>query len=98
MAKILLVGYSGHKNFGDDLLLDQAYNQLKDFSEISIWTDVLGKESDYLAVWFPDATIIRSKKLGNHIFKNFDRVLYFGGGVFFDYKKHYPAFLLLKKT
>ena len=98
MAKVLLVGYSGHKNFGDDLLLKQAHSCLKDISDVSIWTDVTGKKSDYLDFWFPQATIIRSKKLGLRIFKKFDRVLYFGGGVFFDYKENYPKILFVKKT
>ena len=97
MTRVLLVGYSGHKNFGDDLLLAQAYNELKKLSQVSIWTDVIGSDSSYLKVWFPDATIIRSKKLGIEIFRNFDRVLYFGGGVFFDYKHQYPQLLFLKK-
>jgi polysaccharide pyruvyl transferase WcaK-like protein len=98
MNKVLLVGYSGHRNFGDDLLLSQAYTYLKGISEISIWTDIIGEESGYLDSWFPSATIIRSKTLGINTFKKVDKVLYFGGGVFFDYKKKYPKALFLKKT
>jgi polysaccharide pyruvyl transferase WcaK-like protein len=98
MPKVLLVGYSGHRNFGDDLLLDQAYNYFKGISEIAIWTDVIGKESGYLDTWFPEATIIRNKTLGVKIFKHFDKVLYFGGGIFFDYRKNYPKTLFLRKT
>ena len=95
--KILLVGYSGHANFGDDLLLNQAYEQLKELGEVSIWTNVSGKDSAYLGRWFPQAKIIQNRFLNWSVFLRYNAVLYFGGGVFFDYNQAYPLTKYLKK-
>ncbi len=85
MTRVLLVGYSGHRNFGDDLLLEQAYEELGASCELTIWSNAEGTGSDYLKSWFPEAEIVISRKIGRSLFQEFDRVLYFGGGVFFDY-------------
>jgi len=98
MVKVLLVGYSGHQNFGDDLLLQLAYQHFIDLCEVTIWTNVLGPQADYLESWFPKAVIIRSNNLGLQIFKQYDKVLYFGGGVFFDYTQPYALSKYLRKS
>ena len=87
--KILLVGYSGHANFGDDLLLFQAYEELKEQAQVSIWTNVSNEESAYLEIWFPQAVIVRSQRLDLSIFRRYNGVFYIGGGVFFDYNQPY---------
>lgn len=94
---ILLVGYSGYANFGDDLLLYQAYIELKKQAKVYIWTNVSYDKSAYLEKWFAQAEIVRSQRLGWSVFRRFDGVLYFGGGVFFDYTQPYPFTKYLKK-
>lgn len=97
MKKILLVGYSGYANFGDDLLLYQAYEELKELAKVSIWTNVPREDAAYLESWFPRATIIHSQRLGWSVFRQYNGVIYIGGGVFFDYIRPYPLKKYLKK-
>ncbi|MEO8568566.1 MAG: polysaccharide pyruvyl transferase family protein [Ginsengibacter sp.] len=85
--KLLLIGYSGKRNFGDDLLLKQAYIAFHEITEIHIHTSTLDQNSDYLYSWFPEATIFKSGRLGYKYLKNFTHILQFGGGVFFNYNK-----------
>lgn len=94
---ILLVGYSGFANFGDDLLLYQAYIELKKQAKVCIWTNISYDKSAYLESWFSHAEIVRSQRLGWSIFRRFDGVLYVGGGMFFDYTQPYPLIKYLKK-
>ena len=97
MKKILLVGYSGQGNFGDDLLLFQAYEYFRTQAKLAIWSSNLSSYSAYLKQWFPEAEIIKTKRLNITIFRDFDGVVYFGGGVFFDYMSKYPHAKYLKK-
>ncbi len=86
--RLLLLGYSGKANFGDDLLLKQAVDALameKDIS-ISIHTAENSGNSDYLAKWFPAASILKGP-LTFSIIRSHTHVVYFGGGVFFEYKQ-----------
>src|SRR6185437_8231989 len=85
--KLLLLGYNGKKNFGDDLLLKQAYDAFREIAEIHIHTNTLDQNSDYLHSWFPDAIIFKSLKLDIQYLKKFSHILFFGGGILFDYNK-----------
>lgn len=85
-GKVLLLGYAGHGNFGDDLLLRQAVESLESLGRvaITIHTPVTHARSDYLRDWFPGARIIKGPiTLG--LVAAHDHVVYFGGGIFFDY-------------
>lgn len=95
--KLLLVGYSGHKNFGDDLLLFQAYEIFKNEFSLSIWTNVVNYESNYLDKWFDEAFIERKSKLDFYTLSKYDLVVYFGGGIFFDYKRKYSFPYYIRK-
>lgn len=95
--KLLLLGYSGHGNFGDDLLLKLAYDHLKDIADLTIHTTNTKSHSDYLIQWFPKAEIYKSIKLTYSYLKRYSHVLYFGGGVFFDYRVHTLKSYLRKK-
>jgi polysaccharide pyruvyl transferase WcaK-like protein len=86
--KILLLGYSGKANFGDDLLLKQAVDALavqKDFS-LTIHTSETSASSDYLNRWFPEAEIVKGA-IQFSLIRRHTHVIYFGGGVFFEYNK-----------
>ena len=97
MVKLLFLGYNGFANFGDDLLLFQAYKALINKAEVFIWTSQNYVDSSYLDQWFPQAKIVRTKKLGFFEFRKYDGVIYIGGGVFFDYLTNYPLGKFLKK-
>ena len=93
--RLLLLGYSGKANFGDDLLLKQAVDIIgmeKDIS-ISIHTAENSEKSDYLKTWFPEARILKGP-LTFRMVKEHSHVVYFGGGVFFEYQNPgIPVFL-----
>jgi polysaccharide pyruvyl transferase WcaK-like protein len=83
MKKILLVGYSGHKNFGDDLLVFHAYQQFTNDFDLTVWTSM--SNASYLEEMMPGIKVIVDASMALGILINFDVVLFFGGGVFFDY-------------
>lgn len=86
--RVLLLGYTGQGNFGDDLLLKQAVDAIYRAGdvEVDIHTYANRANSQYLHHWFPDAQIIR-ENLGYRLVKGYDHVLYFGGGILFDFNK-----------
>ncbi|MDY7394204.1 polysaccharide pyruvyl transferase family protein [Aureibaculum sp. 2210JD6-5] len=87
--KILLQGYIGYQNFGDDLLFEIAINKIKDIPNISISVSITDNsiDPDYLRKFYSKLKIIRfDGKLPLLFFNQFDKVYYIGGGVFFDYK------------
>ena len=86
--RILLMGYAGHGNFGDDLLLKLAVEAIEASGEqeITIHSTASGDRPSYLRSWFPHARVTTGK-LTYRLVAHHDRVLYFGGGVLFDYNK-----------
>lgn len=88
--KILLNGYIGHQNFGDDLLFDIAIQKVQKIPNSEIYIVIVGEQinPDYLYKYFSKLIIIRfKKKIPLFFYNKFDKVFYIGGGVFFDYKK-----------
>lgn len=83
---ILLTGYYGWGNFGDDILLMVTYNLVKNLvPNASISIEVAGPGTDYIARFFPEATVLEAGRLGH-----FDAIIHGGGGVLFDYQR-YPV-------
>lgn len=79
--RVLLVGYYGKANFGDDILLRATYRLCRDAlpdAQISIIID--GNRGDYVATLFPEAIILPPGRHGH-----FDMIVHGGGGVFFDF-------------
>jgi len=88
--KILLTGYIGHKNFGDDLLFEIAIRKVKRISNAQVYVAIVGEQKlpEYLYDFYSDLKIIKFEKKIPLLFNNkFDKVFFIGGGVFFDYKK-----------
>ena len=88
--KILLYGYIGYQNFGDDLLFYIATKKLKKIENIDVYITVSQSVStpEYLKKYYPSLKIILfNKRIPLLFFKKFDMVYFIGGGVFFDYKK-----------
>lgn len=97
MAKsVLLLGYSGHKNFGDDLLLYQVYKQLYNDASLTIKTNCSPEASEYLLKWFPRSNIERQSRIQLRNLIAYDYIVFFGGGVFFDYEDYSLARYLKK--
>lgn len=94
---LLLVGYVGKKNFGDDLLLYQAYEALHEVVQIHLLVSKTEKNFDYLYKWFPGVVIHRRNHLKPTFLRKFSHVLYFGGGIFFNYQKSVGFGYYLKK-
>lgn len=86
--KVLLQGYIGHQNFGDDLLLKLAIDNVKDIKGAEIYCLVPeGLDVDYIYSYCDKIVILRYKiSIPIFFYKKFDKVYFIGGGVFFDYK------------
>ncbi len=88
--KVLLFGYIGKKNFGDDLLFQIAINRFKKIGNVELSIAIVESNIDpsYLKQYYKDLKIlVYPKKLPLFLNKNFDVVFYIGGGVFFDYRE-----------
>ena len=82
--RVLLIGYYGKGNFGDDVLVTVTHNIIKRMmpdAEISI---IVGdKGGEYVKKMLPDATLLRPARHGH-----FDLIVHGGGGVFYDFAEH----------
>lgn len=82
--RILLVGYYGKGNFGDDLLLVITHALIKQhFPDAAISVIVDATHGDYVASMLGDVTLLKPDRHGH-----FDLIVHGGGGVFFDLKPH----------
>ena len=95
MNRILLFGYNGHSNFGDDLLLKLAYNKIQKKDDITIVT-TNKKGVFYLKKWFKEATIIFNPSPGR-LFRSYRKVLYVGGNLIFNYDKNPSSLFVTRK-
>ncbi|AZQ44699.1 polysaccharide pyruvyl transferase family protein [Nonlabens ponticola] len=96
--KLLLTGYIGHKNFGDDLLLYIAYEQMLKLDGVDLHVISTSSSGDaYLDIFLPAATIHRySGNIPLFFYKQFDKVFFIGGGIFFDYREEISLKVYLK--
>ncbi|QCX38816.1 polysaccharide pyruvyl transferase family protein [Aureibaculum algae] len=98
--KILLTGYIGYKNFGDDLLFEIAIERIKDLPNIEVSAVVTDPSInfDYLYKYYPNLKIIRlNRSIPKLFYLKFNKVYYIGGGVFFDYNQKISSLKFLKK-
>ena len=97
--KILLQGYIGHRNFGDDLLLKLAIDNVKGIRNVEVYCILQESlDANYLTQYYPQIKIITYKKaVPIFFYKKFDKVYFIGGGVFFDYRKTIDFKSYLKK-
>lgn len=87
---LLLYGYFGHRNFGDDLLLSIACRLCRDIGykgKIDVASD--SKGVDYLPgiVSGFDDIVPMTQNAHRWIWRKYDHVLFAGGGTVFDYRK-----------
>lgn len=82
--RLLLVGYYGKANYGDDVLLHTTYRICREYApdaQINVIVD--GNRGDYVAAMLPDVTILPPGRHGA-----FDMIIHGGGGVFFDFAEY----------
>ncbi|MCS6899967.1 MAG: polysaccharide pyruvyl transferase family protein [Myxococcales bacterium] len=86
--RILLQGYYGYANLGDDLLLLVAYRMLREtFPQASIHVRCLSSRGSYLRVLLGEHVPLVSALEPT----NFDLIVAGGGGVFFDFDESSPV-------
>ena len=84
MTKIILKGYYGFGNLGDDILMLTTYKIVRDiFPQAEIWISSESKNPEYIHKFLPDVKITNSSQD-----IEVDWVIHGGGGVFFDFKEH----------
>lgn len=86
--KLLVVGYYGHRNFGDDLLMKIVLDAVKgceNLTELAVSCDLRG--SDYISKWYPDVKLIGPVLSKDGVYGEYDLVIFGGGGTVFDYRK-----------
>lgn len=83
--RILLVGYYGRGNFGDDILLKVTHGLLKTvFPDAQFSIIVDAEDGDYVRrLLSDDIQILRPARHGH-----FDYIIHGGGGVFFDFQQY----------
>lgn len=91
MTKILLKGFYGFGNLGDDILMLTTHKIIKEIfpqSEIIVASE--SKNPEYIRNYLPGIKIVNS----THNLK-VDWIIHGGGGVFFDFTKHSLKYALL---
>ncbi len=89
---ILLIGYYGKGNFGDDILLRVAHAlALRAFPNAQFSVVVDGDAGDYVPRLLGPIEVLKPGRHGH-----FDMIIHGGGGVFFDFKR-YGLFERLKE-
>lgn len=91
--RVLLTGYYGRGNFGDDILLKTTYGIMRQrLPEAHISVSIGRHGGDYVRTMLGDVTLIRPDE--NH---HFDLIMHGGGGVFFDFERYGMAHRLYER-
>lgn len=94
--KILVEGYFGHRNFGDDLLLKVALDRLDPGGRHEIAVSCGREDAEYLREWFPEVTL--SDPSSPRQYARYDRILLGGGGTLFEYRADLSIPYIARKT
>lgn len=93
MGKILLKGFYGFGNFGDDILMLTTYNIVKEiFPQAEIFVGSESKNPAYIHKYLQGVKIINSAE---NLTVNW--IVHGGGGVFFDFSKHATKYIFLNR-
>lgn len=91
---IILFGYYGKANFGDDVLLKVTHSIMRlQAPEVTITVVVDGNDGGYVAAMLDDVEIIAPGTRGHY-----DMIVHGGGGVFFDFARHGMTDRLLERS
>lgn len=92
--RILLVGYYGKGNFGDDVLLNVTHGLLRHALPNAEFSVIVGEEGgEYVRHLLGDVKVLRPARHGH-----FDLIVHGGGGVFFDFNPCGRLYHLLEKV
>ena len=98
---LLLYGYFGHRNFGDDLLVSLACRLCRDLGyqgKIDLASDARGVGYLPRLVTGFDNIVPMTRRAHRLIWGRYDKVLFAGGGTVFDYRTSMsPAYRLRKR-
>lgn len=84
VRRVLLKGFYGFGNLGDDILMLTTYNIVKEvFPKAQILVSSESKNPEYVHKFLGDVTIVTST---DNV--DVDWIIHGGGGVFFDFKNH----------
>jgi polysaccharide pyruvyl transferase WcaK-like protein len=93
-ARLLMQGYYGHGNFGDDLLMQVTHRLLgEEFPTAEIAALTPGAGKDYVSRMLSGAPTLAPGRHGR-----FDAIIHGGGGVFFDFAPASAAARMLEKA
>ena len=89
---VLMQGYYGKANFGDDVLMQVTHNLLKDVMPDATISLITHDKENYVHAMLPDAKLL---KPGQQM--HFDMIVHGGGGVFFDFVTYGAAYRLWER-
>jgi polysaccharide pyruvyl transferase WcaK-like protein len=93
MIKVLIKGFYGFGNFGDDILMLTTYKIVREiFPQAEIFIGSESKNPNYIHKFLSDVKIINSTE---NI--KVDWTIHGGGGVFFDFTNHSQKYLLFNQ-
>jgi polysaccharide pyruvyl transferase WcaK-like protein len=94
MKKILIAGYYGFRNLGDDILLLCSFRLLRTIEpQAEIWILSESKQPDYIQELLGEKVNI----INNSVNQHFDVIIHGGGGVHFDFKDGEKQYFWLNK-
>lgn len=90
---ILLIGYYGKGNFGDDVLLNVTHGLLRHLLPNAKFSVIIGEDGgEYVRHLLGDVTLLKPVR-----HRHFDIIIHGGGGVFFDFNSYGKFYHLLEK-
>lgn len=97
--KLLLSGYYGHRNLGDDLLLRIVLARVADRDGIrEIGVTCNPSTGEYIRAWMPTVRLVDPAIAVHNAYRGFDRVLFGGGGTIFEYRAAVPWTHVVRKN
>ena len=95
--RLLVVGYYGHRNFGDDLLMKVVLDRVTNAPGLGeVAATCAADGADYVGRWYPSVRLVDAARAAR-LYRRYDRVLFGGGGTVFDYRDHLALGYCLRK-
>ena len=96
--KVLLLGYYGHQNFGDDLLMKLSLDRLRTNDSIKyLGVTCHGSGEDYVKSLVPHIDKIEDPSTVRKYLRQYDCVIFGGGGTIFEYRENLSYLYAFRK-
>jgi|GEM_PF-1396276 len=96
--KVLLLGYYGHRNFGDDLLMKLSLDHLRKNPKVtSLAVTCEASGTTYVKNMVPYVDRVELMQKRRNYIGDYDRVIFGGGGTIFEYRANLSVSYLMKK-